>query len=69
MNPTPLRPAHVAKAITAALVPILVAVITGLLDRLPDTPIGEPWATLITSVAAAVAVYRVPNRPPDSPAP
>lgn len=59
---------QIAKAITAALTPIVVALVAGLLDRAGiDVPV-DPTAveTIVSSVVLAVLVWAVPNTPKES---
>lgn len=57
------RLAHVAKAIVAVVVPILVTAGFALLDDLAGADLPQPWPIVIAAVASALAVYRTPNAP------
>jgi lysylphosphatidylglycerol synthetase-like protein (DUF2156 family) len=51
-----------AKAIVAAVVPILAAAGFAVLDELAVTDLPTTWRIVVTVVASSLAVYRTPNR-------
>jgi hypothetical protein len=54
---------HIAKALVAVVVPIVVTGGFALLDDLANRDLPQPWPIVIAVVASALAVYRVPNAP------
>lgn len=57
-----VKAAQTAKAIVAAVVPILVAAGFAVLDELAVADLPTTWRIVVTVVASSLAVYRVPNR-------
>ena len=53
-----------AKAIVAAVVPLLVVGGFALLDELAAADLPTTWRLVVTVVASSLAVYRTPNREP-----
>lgn len=51
-----------AKAIVAAVVPLLVVGGFALLDELAAADLPTTWRLVVTVVASSLAVYRTPNK-------
>jgi hypothetical protein len=58
------KAAQTAKALVAAVVPILVAAGFAVLDELAVADLPTTWRIVVTVVASSLAVYRTPNREP-----
>lgn len=57
-----VKAAQTAKAIVAAVVPLLVVGGFALLDELAAADLPTTWRLVVTVVASSLAVYRTPNK-------